>query len=164
MPLPPFSLVLAAKQTLHLTNQEMAQRLGMSLRTFQRNIATGGLRDDEDVETLVRAVHPKDPALAAKLAQASGRSVEAMGLVPAATRPASSHDGATGCQHPILAAARSEHADAVVYAAADALEVAPGAIRAAVAAAFTRAHELGVSLETLAPLLAAKAWNPQAKK
>jgi hypothetical protein len=51
--------------------------------------------------------------------------------------------------------ALSEHADSVVYAAADALELPPKAVRPAIVAAFRPAQKLRLSVEALLPALAA---------
>ncbi len=130
------------------TDGDLAKLLGCSRRTIQRNSRTDGLSKDEDYGLLIRAVHPKNPDLAAQLARARHTTLEELGIAapeppPDPTRP--------------------EHADSVVYAAADVLQLPPSAVRPALAAAFAKACEHAVTIDGLARHLAGKAARPKAK-
>jgi hypothetical protein len=144
-----FPLVQEACRLLNLNQRGLANLVGCSVRTVQRNSWQGGLGFSGHYATLIKAVHPHSPDLAARLAQATGQNLDALGL--------------TTAPDPRPIAARREHVDAIVAAAADVLDVSPKSVRPAIAAAFTLAHELRVSLDTLAPLLAAPKPRPPAK-
>jgi hypothetical protein len=142
-------LVREACRLLQLNQRGLAKLVGCSVRTVQRHSWQGGLGYSADHVKLIRAVHPHSPDLAARLARATNIQLDALGLSP------------TSDLTPI--AARREHVDAIVAAAADVLDVSPKSIRPAIAAAFALARELHVSLDTLAPLLAARKPGPAAK-
>ncbi len=143
-------LIHEACRLLQLNQRGLAKLVGCSVRTVQRHSWQGGLAYASDHEKLIRAVHPRSPDLAARLARVTGINLGALGLPsPQDLRPI---------------AARREHADAIVAAAADVLDVSPKSVRPAIAAAFALARELNVALDTLAPLLAAAKPAPPAKR
>jgi hypothetical protein len=124
----------ARRETGAWTDLDLAKLIGSSRRTVQRHSWEGGLSSEAHYQILIQAVHPKNPALAAQLAAARGTSLEALGIaVPA----------------PPSDPTRREHADSVVCAAADVLQLPPSAIRPAIAAAFARAGELEVTFAGL---------------
>ena len=129
------------------SQRELAKLLGTSLRTVQRYAVQGGLSLPDHLKQVIVALHPKNPTLAAKVAQQAGIDLATLGI-----------HAAPGPQ-----AARREHADSVLCAAADALQVMPAAARPGLAAAFARALELNVDLQGLAHLIAADV-APQAAK
>jgi hypothetical protein len=138
----------ARRETRTWTDGELAKLLGCSRRTVQRNSATGGLSKDEHYGVLIKAVHPKNPELAGQLARARHTTLEELGLAPPAPPPDPT---------------RPEHADSVVYAAADVLQLPPSAVRLAIAAAFAKAREHGVTIDGLARHLAGGSAKPKAK-
>jgi hypothetical protein len=143
-------LIHEACRLLGLNQRGLAKLVGCSVRTIQRNSSQGGLAYRSDHEKLITAVHPRSPDLAARLARSMGVDLGTLGLpTPQELRPI---------------AARREHADAIVAAAADALDVSPKTVRPAIAAAFALARELNVALDTLAPLLASPKPAPPAKR
>ena len=92
---------------------------------------------------LAAAVFPRDPQLAAQLAQAAGATLQQLGLVPASPAPA-----------PPMA--KPPHlVDTVVCAAAEALGVPPPAVRPALLAAFQRAREVGLTTEDVEQAISA---------
>ena len=102
-----FELVrLARRETGTWTEPSLAEFLGCSRRTVQRHLSEGGLSQERHYALLIKAVHPKNPELARQLAAARGTTLEALGLTPPAAPPDPT---------------RPEHADSVVYAAADVL-------------------------------------------
>ncbi len=135
------ALVFQARRLIAYTNREFAELQGVSIRTVIRHQREGGVASPFRYEPIIRAVYPKDRALAAKLAAATGHDLVTLGL-----------EG----QAPVPPKLRPEHADAVVYAAADALGLAPRQVRPAVLAAFARAGELGLDLRELAAAFAAE--------
>jgi transcriptional regulator with XRE-family HTH domain len=132
-------LVTLAGDALGMTQEEVGRVIGVSRRTISRWLSSpvsGGLLPNQ-VEALARAVHPADPKLAARIAAHGNATLESLGIVPAPAPNAPSEEEI----------ARS-HVDAVVCAAADALDAPPSAVRPVLRAAFARMRELGVSLET----------------
>ena len=136
-------LIIAAQHELFLDQQQLADLIGVSKRTVQRHTAFGGLPTLEDGHKLIVALHPKNPALAARLATALGTTLPALGIRSPAAPP------------PPPPPAKEGDADSVVCAAADALEIVPRDARPVVAAIFARALALEVDLMSLAKLLAA---------
>ncbi len=125
-------LVARAQRVLGHRNEELGARLGVSKRTVVRWWSRGATLSLNQVRTLARLVHPKDPALAEEIAAAASETLESLGLVSPAQPPP-----------PLPVASIVE---AVVCAAADALNAPPGAARGAVLAAFRRARELRLSV------------------
>ncbi len=143
-------IVHDCRRVLHLNNRELAEFLGVSVRTIQRHMSMGGVAYDSECEKLIHAVHPRNPALAAEFAEHIGKTLPSLGL-------AAPHDPRRAPAQPVLSRL---YADAVVCAAADALGQPPAAVRKAVAAAFRRALDLGASLEELTWLLASEGELP----
>ncbi len=133
--------LMEARFELGLDNAGLAALLGVSLRTVERHSAAGGVRYEADVRKVIRALHPKNAALAKKLAEAAGMDLVALGLEP---RP----DGTFG-MGPQAGPALSSEVMAIVDAVAEALGVGPEVALRGIAAAFTTARKLGFSLETL---------------
>jgi transcriptional regulator with XRE-family HTH domain len=128
------ALTLEARRVLGLTQETLGDLLGSSRRTIQRWDRGQSLPMKEQLAQLAAEVHPRDPQLAAKLAQEAGSTLERLGIVkpvPPAPPPA---------PPPYLT-------DTVVCAAAEALNVPPPAVRPALLAAFRRAREVGLRVE-----------------
>jgi transcriptional regulator with XRE-family HTH domain len=131
------SLVVRANLALGLSQRQFAERLSSSLRTVSRWTAGKSYPSNQQLRLIVQLVYPRDPAIAAALARATGATVEE--LVP--------HAGAAVAPRraplPLLL-------DNVVHAAAEAMDLSPRLARRGLAAAFARARELGVTLEEAA--------------
>ena len=125
------ALLLEASRALSLNQRELAELLGISSRTVQRWFARRSSPISLHWHALARATHGAQPALAARLARQGGSSLEELALVAQPPR------------------ASDVLADAVVCAAAEAIDVAPGAIRPALLAAVRRARQLRLTLEDL---------------
>lgn len=123
-----------AKRALTLSNEGLGRLCGVSKRTVQRWWSGGGPIGPE-FHVLARAVYPRDPALAAKCARFGGTTLEALGVVQPPAPPA------------VDWAAR---ADALVYAAAEALDLSPRAVRAAVSMVLAGALKQGGDVNPLA--------------
>ena len=144
------ALILKAMTELQLNQQGLAELIGVSVRTLQRNIAFGGLTRQAHYERLVQALHARNPALAADIAASVNSSLPQLGV----------HTPATALPPP---KATRAHAEAVVCAAADAMALVPRDARPAVAAIFSRVVELEVDLPSLVALLIEPQAAPKAK-
>ena len=150
------SLLLSVRRALHLTQAELSTVLGSSLRTVQRMHAGRAEPSRDQYGRLVRATHPKDPALAARIAAWVNGTLEEFGIVPP-TPPVPPPSAPP-------APAVSIHAvDSVLCAAADVADLPLSLVRRILAAAFGRARELGVSVEMAADTLGAAGTPPTSK-
>jgi transcriptional regulator with XRE-family HTH domain len=147
--------MLDCRRALKMTQAELADAMGTSSRTVIRWEKGHASRE------LARLVREEDDELADELLVVTG--VGAEGGVDVAI---------AGALEPLLApaptprepaAAPAPHApapkhlvDAVLFAAADAVDMVPRAVTPAVVAAFTRAHELGLSIEAVVEGLATR--------
>jgi hypothetical protein len=133
-----------ARQALGTTQEELGERLGVSRRTSQRWSGSGV--PSYYLPELARLVHPHDPVLAGEIAQAAGMTLKAAGIVlppppPPAPPPAPPPDGVV---------------DAVVCAAAEAMEMMPKEVRPGLLAAFARAKEVGLTVDVVERALRSK--------
>ena len=144
-----------ARATLLLSQLALAEALGASRRTGQRWDAAQAYPNYGQLETLARLVHPKDPGFAAEIANGLGTTLVELGLEPAPSPPVQ----APSAQLPRTSSEqrRGHIVDSVVCAAAEAMNVLPGAIRPALLAAFTRASDLGLDIDAVVEGLAGKA-------
>jgi transcriptional regulator with XRE-family HTH domain len=122
----PSILIIECRTALRLTQERFGDLLGQTKRTVQRWEARGGVLLPSQVETLIHALRGVRPDLAERVASTGGAA---------------------------SVAARAAALESVVRAAADAIGVAPDAVRPAVAAAFARALEASLDLETVAEAL-----------
>jgi transcriptional regulator with XRE-family HTH domain len=127
--------VMMAARVLQTTPHALARRLGASARTGTRWKTGRSTPSPAVLTALAREVFPLDKGLAATLATAAGESLETLFPRPSPTAVAL--------------------ADAVVCAAADAMQAAPSAVRPALVAALARAKSLNLTLEALAASLTA---------
>jgi len=131
-------------KALFMTQADLGAFLGVSRRTAQRIAAGRSSVGADGWAKLAQAIHPRNPPLASEVAARGGQTLATLGLFIAQPDP--------------------RIADGVVYAAAEEMDVSPRAIRPALRAAFRRARELGLSVETLAAALEeAKAPEPLPK-
>jgi transcriptional regulator with XRE-family HTH domain len=148
LPVPPRQVtdaVVRACRVLRLSQSALAKRAGTSVRTVQRWRAGTSFPTRAQMAMLAQLVHPVQPELASQVAVASGTSLLALGLAPP---PDPAAPAALPPAHRI---------ERVVYAAAEASDLSPRAVRPALVAAFTRAKEVGFTLDdVLAALSAAK--------
>jgi hypothetical protein len=131
-------VLFKAQRALGKSQGELGLLLGASHRTGQRWGSGASIPSAERVETLARHVFPVDASLAAELATEAGTTLENLGLV---ARPAP--------PPPPFTPPADRVVDSVVCAASEAMDVMPRAIRPALLAAFTRARELGLSVEAV---------------
>lgn len=139
-------LLMQARSELGLNQRTLAKLLGVSMRTVQRHEDDGGLPIwGGHHAKLLKALHPRNPALASQIAAAHGKTLADYGI----------QEVATGPQPP--ARATRMHADSVICAAADAFGIVPRDARPLVHAILTRVQELNVELGSLLPLIRADA-------
>ena len=130
---------------LGYTQQQFGDALGISKRTVARWSRRGGSPTLRQIHTLARLVHPRDADLAQQLASAASETLESLGIVLPAPPPAPPALPPLPAPSPPLPI--GSVVEAVVCAAADALNAPPSTVRAALFAAFRRAHELRLSVE-----------------
>jgi hypothetical protein len=123
------ALTLDARRVLRINQRMLGELLGLSRRTIQRWDQGHSAPTKSDTAKLAAA---HDPSLGAKLAQTCRTTLEPLGIAEPAQTPL---------------APPSYLIDAVVCAAAEALNVAPPAVRPVLLAAFRRAREVGLRVE-----------------
>ncbi|HEV3189041.1 MAG TPA: helix-turn-helix transcriptional regulator [Polyangiaceae bacterium] len=159
-------LVVRARMALDMTQKQLAEMLGVSLRTANRWEGGGSYPDLQQVGQLARAVHPKDAALAEALAGEAGTTLEALGLV------------ARKSPSPPLPPAPPPRAfppidlmvDSVILAAADTVAgyadcplQERSALLDVLRAAISRARRLGLTLEEVDAVLSRPSAAPPAE-
>ncbi|MGH7434040.1 MAG: helix-turn-helix domain-containing protein [Polyangiaceae bacterium] len=146
-------LTILARKALHLNQRELAEFLGAALRTVQRWDAGQSQPARSDMAKLAAAVHPEDPALAARLAQHSGKTAEELGIHPKKDTPVDAP--------PRVAPERVAHlVSTVVCESADVLGVPPATARAALLAGLRKAAHLELTIEDLVSALGAATSTP----
>ncbi|HEY1694877.1 MAG TPA: helix-turn-helix transcriptional regulator [Polyangiaceae bacterium] len=139
--------ISAAKSALRFTNKELGEALGISERTIVRWWSNHAHPSANEVARLAARVHPIDASLAAALAAEAGTTLAQLGLAPPAeeTTPAVAALPPSTPPRPFPPATLL--VEAVVGTAANAMQVAPSAVRGAVLAAFACARGLGLTIE-----------------
>jgi hypothetical protein len=145
---------LTRAQVALLMNQEQfGLLLGTSKRTVQRWSAGRSFPTFKQIATAAAAVHPRNAGIAAELAELLGHTLESLGIVKPAPPPAPSSAWSPD-------EVRSFAAEAVVSAAADALQLSPQAVRPAVFAMLERAKAARMTIDDLLTALAASRAEP----
>jgi len=144
-------LLAEVRGALSLNQTELASALGFSARTGIRWAAGHSSLTEDAWRELSRRVHPVDVALAAALARRGQTTLRDLGLE--VVKPPIAAPPAPPTVPPELA---REAVDAVVCAAADAMNVVPQAIRPALLAAFVKARKLALSVRDVEAALSAK--------
>jgi len=138
-------LVHSARTVLRMNNRQLAEHLGVALRTVNRWNARQSHPYSHHYQQLARSTSPLDRRLAAEFAAAAGTTLEALGLEHPAKRLAGSTESPPDPRAKL---------EAVLFAAAEAADLSPRVARTAIAAAIGRAQELGITLDALASQLA----------
>ena len=146
-----------ARQRGAMSQEKVAHTLRVSQRTISR-WEQGLIRPSSDyIELLARRIHPADPHLAQQVALFGGTTLEAFGLAAPVEAPAAP----VVEPKPLVSLALA--LDAVVLAAAEAIEGSGGSVkaaRAALTAATAKARELGVALDDVGALLITSPHEP----
>jgi hypothetical protein len=137
-------LFFQACRELDLDNRGLARLLGVGLRTVERH-GVYILYHPVYGHRFVRAVHPRNPELAGRLARAAGTNLKALGLEPATREERAAARGNV--------ITTSDEALAVIHAASAATGLSIEATRAGLGAAVAMAMDLGLTLEQLDPVL-----------
>jgi hypothetical protein len=152
-------LLLDTRRALHVSGNGLAALVGVSRRTGQRwNQGRGPYT--LDLRKIAELVFPVDAELAAELAEAAGATLESLGLVPATPVAPVAPATPVAPTAPMAAPAPrptppDRVVDAVVCAAAEAMQVMPQSVRPALLAAFACARELGLSVQDVERVLRA---------
>jgi hypothetical protein len=127
------ALLVEVSSALGLTQAGLGKILGCSSRTIQRwQVASAFSLLPEQAQSLAREVYPHDATLAAKVAAVGGGTLESFGIARPARAPTATH-----------------LVDSLVCAAAEASTLHPREMRPALIAAFTRAYEMGLTIEAV---------------
>ena len=167
-------LLVRTQLALERSQAEFGRLLGSSRRTVQRWTAGQSTPTRTQVEELARLVHPRDAELAAQLADHLGETFESLGIVvaqpapsegvveaaPAMPTPMETPRPAPPPQRP----APTLLVEAVVCAAADAMNLSPSAVRASLRAAFERAHALELTVAEVVEALGTKNARPPSRE
>jgi hypothetical protein len=148
----PNHLMFLGRQAMQVSREDFAALIGTSVRTMERWSANRSDPAQHHLEKLARHVHARDPVLAAEIAAAANHTLVSLGIAPPVVSPPVS----------------SPLVDSIVYAAAEAMDVSPRAIRPAIAAAFARAKEVELDVAAVdsvlgRPTTSSPASRPTAK-
>ncbi len=147
-------LLIQTRRALLLSQGQLAEMMGVAKRTMQRWEDRGAILLPSHIRTLATAAHPRDPALAARIAAYGNTSLEALGLV----KPAPAHPPVP----PPAPLPTAILVDSIVCVAADAIGVPPRAIRPALEAAFVRARQVRLDVAAVADSLTGADVAPSA--
>jgi|SRR5579872_2795260 len=139
-------LVTRAQLTLELTQRTLGELLGSSMRTAQRWAAGQATPAPNQLKQLAIAVHPRDAELAASIGATIGETLESLGLVIARAPELPPAAPAPPTPSPELTLLLVE---AVVCAAAEALDASPRVVRAALLAGLERAQNAHLTVEAM---------------
>ena len=138
----PRELLALAQRALGILGVELADRVGVHPKTVMRWHAGRSSVSAAALGKLAVDVFPKDPALARRIHAYAAEELAFPGLVPPPPLP---DDPSTA----VAAVPASFRAESVVFAACDAMDASPRAIRPALLAALRRAREVGITMDDL---------------
>jgi hypothetical protein len=145
--------VIKARIALGMSQRQFGELFGVVKRTVQRWEDGGTTLTRSSLATLTAAVHRRDPALAAALAAGAGATLVELGVEKPPAPPALPPAPSPAPPPPPPPLPMATLIDSIVCVAADAIGVAPSAIRPALAAAFVRAREVRLDLSAVADAL-----------
>ncbi len=146
-------LFVRALEATGLSYAQLGRLIGVSAKTIQRTVAGRSHPIPLHLNRLAALVHPNNRALAVRIATAAGTTLEALGLEkppPPPPAPPPPKVEPPRAPEPVRPPLTASLAETVLCAAAEAMDLSPRAIRPALAAAFSRAHELGYTIPDLA--------------
>jgi hypothetical protein len=142
---------MEAQHTLMTSQSGLGQLLGgVTRRTVSRYQGGRTFPHTTHLHNLAKHIFPLNAALAADIAGAGGATLESLGIVaPAPQQAAPAPPPIDPLQARLLV-------DAIVCAAAEALDVPPKSVRAVLHAAFACAKETGLPVDVIEKALAPK--------
>jgi hypothetical protein len=144
-------LLWRLQTTLHVTQKELGNLIGLSSRTIIRYYQHGGFFLPSQYATLAKALAPHDVALATYCARLSGLPPEQLGIAKAPALPAP----ASAAPAAVRPAPSAPHlADSVVCAGAEAMQCTPTQMRPGLAAALERMIALGMGADEMLKAMA----------
>ncbi len=138
MPEDPGTLFVECQMALQLTQEELGKLVGRTKRTMQRWQDKGSSLLPSEARMLADALRSVRPDLAERVLELGRESAATIGLAPPVAPPG------------------PEVIEAIVRAAAEAAGASPDAMRSAIAAAFSKAEELGAEVRGIASGLRTK--------
>ena len=154
----PRAFFTLAQMAIRTTQKELGEMLGISRRTAQRYSDQGV--PSPYIERLARLVLPHDRALAIEIARHAGATLLSLGLEAPPPPPVAP---AVIAAPPAPPPPADSVVDAVVCAAAEAIDAKPGEVRRTLLAAFSRAREIGVDTAFVERVLRAQLGIPAAQ-
>jgi hypothetical protein len=143
----PPELLALAMRALRLNGVDTAALLHLNPKTISRWLGGETSVGVEALGELAPRVYPHDPALATRMhAYAATRMADA-GVAPPPPLPLPPAAETAPAPPPMPPAPPKLRVDAVVYAACEAMDATPRALKPALLAAFRRARELGLSID-----------------
>jgi hypothetical protein len=141
-------LLVLASHALGIGQKQLGEMLGSSHRTAHRWQVGQSHPTEHQLHELARKVYPQDPALAAQIAQAGDTTLEALGVVapPPPPPPLPPVVAPPAPPPPPPRPPAEEMIDAVVCAAAEAMNMMPAEIRPGLLAAATRGRKLSMTM------------------
>jgi hypothetical protein len=148
---------MEAQHTLGTSQSGLGKLLGgVTRRTVWRYQGGKTSPYPSHLHNLAKHIHPLNAALAAEIAAAGGATLESLRIVVPAPPQAASVPAAPPAPPPIDPLQARLLVDAIVCAAAEALDVPPKSVRGVLHAAFARAKETGLPVDVIEKALAPK--------
>jgi transcriptional regulator with XRE-family HTH domain len=150
-------ILRSARQALGMSQTELAEALGSSRRTIIRRERGQTDIAPFQVQRLADLVRAEDPDLADELLVAAGLEPVAVVEMPPAAPVVEVAIMPAPVEEPPKPATPAyvpkQAVEAVLYAAADAIDESPRRIKPAIVAAFARAKEMGLTVEQVVEAL-----------
>ncbi len=154
---PTSALLTEAQRTLGTSQSGLGKLLGgVTRRTVWRYQGGKTSPYPSHLHNLAKHIHPLNAALAAEIAAAGGATLESLGIVAPPPPPQAPVPAAPPAPPPIDPLQARLLVDAIVCAAAEALDVPPKGVRGVLYAAFARAKETGLPVDVIEKALAPK--------
>jgi DNA-binding XRE family transcriptional regulator len=152
-------LTLLARQALRMSQRQLAELLGISERTVQRWDSKRSTPFATHMAQIAVAVHPHDPALAERIAERSGKTLEQLGVPTAKVETDATPPVPAPGPFRVPPEMTGALVDAVVCATADVLGIPPAGARPALLAALRKAAHLELTVDVMLSVLGAAATN-----
>lgn len=144
-------LMFYARRAVGMTQRQLGDELGVSHRTVLRWERGYSSPVPRQILAIAAMLRPDDDALADELLATGHMNI----IVSTAPAPAVTTAASAVAAPAPEGVATKPAIDAVVFAAAEAMDASPRAVRVGLAAAFARAVELGLAADAVAAALSA---------